>query len=125
MKKIIVILVLKELANLINQNMLISKSLDIKNQDHQVKPWSCVDEDQIKEFLYETGPLAIALNADYLSSYTGGIVDYTSSKCPKSGINHAVTLVGYGTDASSSMDYWIVKNSSGKSRYITTATVSF
>ena len=103
--------------------------------------WSCVDEDEIKEFLYETGPLAVALNADYLSSYTGGIVDYTSSKCPYSGINHAVTMVGYGTD---SMDYWIVKNSWGKdwgesgyfrlrrgngtcgiNCYITTATVSF
>ena len=106
--------------------------------------WSCVDEDEIKEFLYETGPLAVALNADYLSSYTGGIVDYTSSKCPYSGINHAVTMVGYGTDASSSMDYWIVKNSWGSdwgesgyfrirrgngtcgiNCYITTATVSF
>ena len=106
--------------------------------------WSCVDEDEIKEFLYETGPLAVALNADYLSSYTGGIVDYTSSKCPYSGINHAVTMVGYGTDSSSSMDYWIVKNSWGKdwgesgyfrirrgngtcgiNCYITTATVSF
>ena len=106
--------------------------------------WSCVDEDEIKEFLYETGPLAVALNADYLSAYTGGIVDYTSSKCPYSGINHAVTMVGYGTDSSSSMDYWIVKNSWGKdwgesgyfrirrgngtcgiNCYITTATVSF
>ena len=106
--------------------------------------WSCVDEDEVKEFLYETGPLAIALNADYLSAYTGGIVDYTSSKCPSSGINHAVTLVGYGTDSSSSMDYWIVKNSWGKdwgesgyfrirrgngtcgiNCYVTTATVSF
>ena len=115
-----------------------------KKLGSSTQTWSCVDEDQIKEFLYETGPLAIALNADYLSSYTGGIVDYTSSKCPKSGINHAVTLVGYGTDASSSMDYWIVKNSWGKSWgesgyfrirrgngtcgvncYITTATVSF
>ena len=106
--------------------------------------WSCVDEDEVKEFLYETGPLAVALNADFLSSYTGGIIDYTSSKCPYSGINHAVTLVGYGTDGSSSLDYWIVKNSWGKdwgesgyfrirrgngtcgiNCYVTTAIVSF
>jgi len=104
--------------------------------------WSCVDEDEIKEFLYETGPLAIALNADPLQTYSSGILDLTSTKCPSSGINHAVTLVGYG--ATSSMDYWIVKNSWGKSWgesgyfrirrgngtcgvncYITTATVSF
>ena len=33
--------------------------------------WSPVDEDEIKEFLYETGPLAVALNADILQTYTG------------------------------------------------------
>ena len=106
--------------------------------------WSCVDEDEIKEFLYETGPLAIALNADLLQTYTGGILDVTSTQCPTNGINHAVTLVGYGTDSTSGKAYWLVKNSWGKSWgesgyfrikrgsgtcgvncYITTATVSF
>ena len=103
--------------------------------------WSPVDEDEVKEFLYETGPLAVALNADPLQTYSSGILDVTSTKCPTSGINHAVTLVGYGT---ASVDYWIVKNSWGTSWgekgyfrirrgngtcgincYITTATVSF
>ena len=103
--------------------------------------WSAVDEDEVKEFLYETGPLAIALNADPLQTYSSGILDVTSTKCPTSGINHAVTLVGYGTG---SPNYWIVKNSWGKNWgesgyfrirrgngtcgincYITTATVSF
>ena len=74
--------------------------------------WSPVDEEEIKEFLYETGPLAIALNANPLQTYTGGILDKTSSQCPVSGINHAVTLVGYG--AESGVDYWTVKNSWGK-----------
>jgi C1A family cysteine protease len=106
--------------------------------------WSPVDEDEIKEFLYETGPLAIALNADPLQTYTGGVLDLTSARCPTSGINHAVTLVGYGTDSSSGLKYWLVKNSWGKSWgesgyfrirrgngtcgvncYITTALVSF
>ena len=104
--------------------------------------WSAVDEDEVKEFLYETGPLAIALNADPLQTYTSGILDLTSTKCPSSGINHAVTLVGYGTE--NSVAYWIVKNSWGTAWgekgyfrirrgngtcgincYITTATVSF
>ena len=104
--------------------------------------WSAVDEDEIKEFLYETGPLAIALNADPLQTYTSGILDLTSTKCPSSGINHAVTLVGYGTE--NNVAYWIVKNSwgtawgergyfrirrgngtCGVNCYITTATVSF
>ena len=75
--------------------------------------WSPVDEEEIKEFLYETGPLAIALNANPLQTYSGGILDKTSSQCPVSGINHAVTLVGYG--AESGVDYWIGRNSWGKS----------
>ena len=60
--------------------------------------WSPVDEDEIKEFLYETGPLAVALNANPLQTYTGGVLDKTSSQCPTSGMNHAVTMVGYGHD---------------------------
>ena len=103
--------------------------------------WSPVDEGEVKEFLYETGPLAIALNADPLQNYVSGILDKTSAQCPTSGINHAVLLVGYGT---AETDYWIVKNSWGKNWgesgyfrirrgngtcgvncYITTATVSF
>ena len=35
------------------------------------KIWDCVDENQVKEFLYENGPLIAALNGDYLKSYTG------------------------------------------------------
>ena len=106
--------------------------------------WSPVDEDEIKEFLYETGPLAVALNANPLQTYTGGILDKTSSQCPTSGMNHAVTMVGYGHDDASDKDYWIIKNSWGASWgeqgyfrirrgngtcgincYITTGTVSF
>ena len=106
--------------------------------------WSCVDEDEIKEFLYETGPLSIALNAELLQNYSSGIIDVPSSQCPSSGINHAVLLVGYGYDSTVGLNYWLVKNSWGKdwgesgyfrirrgsgacgiNCYITTATVSF
>jgi C1A family cysteine protease len=103
--------------------------------------FSPVDEDEVKEFLYQTGPLAVALNATPLQLYTGGIIDYASWICGTSGINHAVTLVGYGVGTK---NYWIVKNSWGKNwgesgyfriargkatcginYYVTTATVSF
>ena len=59
--------------------------------------WSPVDEDEIKEYLYEKGPLAIALNADPLQYYYSGIINYSASQCDPDGMNHAVTLVGYGT----------------------------
>ena len=96
------------------------------------------DEGEMKEFLYQTGPLAIGLDATPLQLYIGGIVDVDNCS---SGINHAVTLVGYGTGTK---DYWIVKNSWGKdwgengyfriargkgtclvNYYVTTATVEF
>ena len=104
--------------------------------------WSPVDEDEVRDFLLETGPLAIALNANPLQTYTGGILDLTKSQCNPDGMNHAVTLVGYGTE--DGLDFWTVKNSWGKSwgesgyfriargkgtcginQYITTATVAF
>ncbi len=104
--------------------------------------WDPVDEEKMKDFLYETAPLAIALNATPLQTYTGGIIDKTSSQCPTYGINHAVTLVGYGNEGG--VDYWLVKNSWGQdwgeqgyfrmtrgkgtcgiNCYVTTATVSF
>ena len=78
------------------------------------KTWDCVDENQVKEFLYENGPLMAALNGDFLKGYTGGIIDISSRKCHSSGINKAALIVGYGNEGSTNMDYWIVKNSWGK-----------
>ena len=105
---------------------------------------SPADEEEMKEFLYETSPLIVGLNATPLQTYSGGIIDKTSRECPSSGINHLGTLVGYGHDDATGKDYWIVKNSWGKSwgesgyfrikrgsgtcginTYVMTATVSF
>ena len=47
---------------------------------------------EMKEFLYQTSPLTVALNATPLHLYTGGIYDYASWHCRTSGINHIVTL---------------------------------
>ena len=78
------------------------------------KVWDCVDENQIKEFLYQNGPLIAALNGDGLQHYTRGIIDLPSDNCSSDGINQGVLLVGYGNEGSTNMDYWIVKNSWGK-----------
>ena len=74
--------------------------------------WSPVDEDEIKEYLYAKGPLAIAMNADPLQYYSSGIINYNARQCDPDGMNHAVTLVGYGTY--NGTPYWLVRNSWGK-----------
>ena len=72
------------------------------------------DENGILSTLLNVGPVAIALQvqADFLT-YDSGI--YTSTTCSSSAstVNHAALIVGYGTDATTGMDYWIVKNSWG------------
>lgn len=75
--------------------------------------WAEADENDMKEFLYQNGPLSIVLNSYPLFNYASGVIDISEEKCPVSGINHAALLVGYGTDSSTGLDYWIVKNSWG------------
>lgn len=55
------------------------------------------------------GPVSVAINANYLSLYGGGIFD--NPNCSKS-LNHAVLVVGYGV--TNGKEYWIIKNSWGK-----------
>jgi cathepsin X len=56
------------------------------------------------------GPVAAGIDATVLETYKGGIITQTS---PAS-INHIVSIIGYGTDAASKTDYWIVRNSWGQ-----------
>lgn len=71
------------------------------------------DEEVIKETLFKTGPLAVALNATPLQFYFGGIFHPWKVACNPKGLNHGVLLVGYGEE--NGKKYWIVKNSWGKS----------
>ncbi|GMF18218.1 unnamed protein product [Phytophthora lilii] len=65
----------------------------------------------------EKQPIAVAINSeDPFGDYAGGFYN-----CPNDGtlsskddVNHALLLVGYGTDATEG-DYWILKNSYGSS----------
>ena len=58
-------------------------------------------------------PVAIAVEADQpkFQHYTGGVMN--DPTCGQS-LNHAVLIVGYGTDAGSGLPYWLVKNSWGE-----------
>ena len=67
------------------------------------------NENRLKDIVATYGPVVVAINsAKTLTNYKSGV--YTNPKCPKV-LNHAVVIVGYGTDPKTKLDYWLVKNS--------------
>jgi len=72
------------------------------------------DEGQMATYTYLHGPLSIALNAEWLQFYYGGITDPWS--CDATALDHAVLIVGYEVDTNwldESVPVWIVRNSWG------------
>jgi len=67
------------------------------------------NEDQIAEALMQYGSLAIGINASQLQLYRGGIMDPWF--CNPYGLNHAVTIVGFGEEGG--VKYWKIRNSWG------------
>lgn len=59
------------------------------------------------------GPVAISVAANTWSFYEAGVFDGPSKGGCGFDVDHAVQLVGYGTDEASGEDYWLVRNSWG------------
>ena len=68
------------------------------------------DEETMKALVYANGAVGTGVNADTgFGEYSGGVY----AGCTSTDTNHAVTVVGYGTE--DGVDYWLVKNSWGDS----------
>lgn len=87
----------------------------LTKEKHLCKPIvsyvNLTSEAEIKRAVAELGPVSVVIDAVHPAffRYTNGI--YDNPDCTSS-TNHAVTVVGYGTE--NDTDYWIVKNSWGK-----------
>jgi len=68
-------------------------------------------EDKLKTLVATKGAVVVGIYASDrgFSNYAGGVFD----GCTNQTSNHAVTVVGYGTE--NGVDFWLVKNSWGPS----------
>jgi cathepsin L len=64
----------------------------------------------VLDWVQNNGPLSISVDASSWSDYESGVFDGCNNASPD--IDHAVQLVGFGTDPSDG-DYWLVRNSWG------------
>jgi len=79
--------------------------------------YGACNEELMKMSLVQNGPLSVSFEVypDFMH-YAGGVYHHTGlleKFNPFELTNHAVLLVGYGTDAKTGEDYWLVKNSWG------------
>lgn len=85
--------------------------------------YGACNEELMKMSLVQSGPLSVSFEvySDFMH-YSGGVYYHTDELLqdvppnkydPFELTNHAVLLVGYGTDPKTKEDYWIVKNSWG------------
>lgn len=62
----------------------------------------------MKAELFARGPIACGVDATPIEDYTGGIITDRSD-----GINHIISVAGWGVDPDSGVEYWIGRNSWG------------
>lgn len=67
------------------------------------------DQQSLLEAVATIGPIAVSVDASNWASYEEGVFDGCDYN-KNIDINHAVVLIGYGTDAQYG-DYWLVRNS--------------
>lgn len=89
-----------------------NSAASLSNRGYVSTPYS--DEEKLKEAIATVGPVAAAVDASNPSFqfYSAGV--YYELECESTHLDHAVLVVGYGTDENGD-DYWLLKNSWGTS----------
>ena len=59
--------------------------------------------------IYQRGPISCGIDAAPILKYTGGIVTDAGE-----GVDHVISVVGWGNDPDDVGEYWIVRNSWGE-----------
>lgn len=80
-----------------------------------LKGWQRVkarDEKALMEAVYLRGPVAVSMDAspDLFKFYSEGVFEFPQCKWKAGELDHAVLVVGYGTDKEG-RDFWLVRNS--------------
>jgi len=81
----------------------------------KISNWSYVttpkqkNETQMLYYIATTAPVSICVDASSWQYYTGGII---TKGCGDT-LDHCVQITGFGTDAKSGVDYWLIRNSWG------------
>lgn len=69
------------------------------------------DDESMKWLVAHHGPVAVAIWAtDAFTSYESGV--FFEENCPQDEMNHAIVIVGYGSDRVLG-DFWWIRNSWG------------
>lgn len=73
------------------------------------------DETSLQQAIANIGPISVCVDAshDSFQHYSGGIYYEPKCGCRDDDLDHAVLVVGYGTDSKTGKDYYLLKNSWG------------